>query len=187
MACLVPSFRKSLATDKCQEAANVVISDLQLYNQHTIAEHIELISTLLGDLVIAAHNKILAREGCRKHNMAGPRPVEVSQQHVHHLEVEPRVNVEICPPPLGFYSAFVFFVDDERLKSSHDGCSDGDDAASLCPGPIDLCCSLVSNLEVFGPDFVVLNLLCTDMTNREYLGRSNMQRNISHLNPLTVI
>lgn len=51
----------------------------QLHNQHAIAEHVELVSTLLSNLIIAAHNKILAREGGRKHNVARPRPVQVGQ------------------------------------------------------------------------------------------------------------
>jgi hypothetical protein len=50
---------------------------LRLHNQHAVAEHVELIPTLPGNLGVAAHNEILPREGCRKHNTAGPRPVEV--------------------------------------------------------------------------------------------------------------
>jgi len=63
---------------------------LQLYNKHTVAKHVKLISTLLGNLSVAVHNKILACEGRRKHNMAGPWPMEVREQYIHDLEVESR-------------------------------------------------------------------------------------------------
>ena len=108
----------------------------------------------LGNLAIAADNNILARKGRHRHYVAGPRPVEVSQQRVYSLEAESRVNVEIYLYHLGFHSDFLFTVDKKGLKSSHDRHSDADIAASLCPGPFDLCCSLVSNLEFFGPESV---------------------------------
>ena len=156
----------------------------QLYNQHAVPKHIKLISTHLHNLIIATHHEILAHEGGRQHDMAGPRPVKVRQQHIYDFQPETWINVEIRLTRLGFHRGFGFFVNRKRLQSPHDGRSDGDDTASLFPCPVDLCRALVVNFQVFGSDLVIFDFFCADVADGVGLSCSYVQCDVGHFYPL---
>lgn len=164
--------------------AHVEPASQQLHNQHAVPKHVKLVSTTFENLGVATHNKLFPSKGCRQHDMARPRLVEVRQQHVHQLEVESGVYVEVGPPRLRLDGSFGLQLGGRRLEGPHDGRAHGDDTPPPGHGPVDLCGRPVPNLEVLGPDLVVLNLLLGDVADRKGLGRPDMQRDVGDLDPL---
>ncbi|KAL2820605.1 hypothetical protein BJX63DRAFT_427931 [Aspergillus granulosus] len=136
---------------------------------------------MFNDFLVAAHEKILARKGRCKHQMGGSRRVEVRQQCICNFELEPRVDVEIGSSFLGLQGAVMALIDSKGLQSPHDRCAYGNDTPPLGAHPIDLSGGFGSNLEVLGSHAMTLNIISTDMTGQEDLGRPNVQRDICHL------
>src|SRR5580704_15483613 len=132
------SMRRARSIASVSPGRNHSCAPARLQDQHAVTEHVELVSALLDDLGVAAHDEVLAGESRGEHDVTGSRPVQVCQQCIHDLELESGVYVQTGPRRLGLNGGSALVVDCERFEGSHDCRADCDDAPPLGYGPADL-------------------------------------------------
>ena len=107
-----------------------------LFDEHAIAVRIKPVAAFYR-VAISIHDARMTAECRHQHQKRGLRQVEVGEQRPDHTKLETRINKQVGLARLRL-EASSLMLPSRKFERAHRGCADGDNAAAVLDGSIEL-------------------------------------------------